>query len=122
MSEPKIAIQISDNVFVKMMVFETVGDENQGHSHTFNHITLLSKGSVEMTHDNGIDTYVAPHLIVTPKGIAHKFKALEADTILCCIHAIRAGEGLEDIAPQEITPYEAGQLMKLYPLLGTPSS
>ena len=108
-------MMIVDNVFVKMMHFYYKGDETEarGHSHTFDHITLLSRGSVlmEVLGEGGSAVeHKAPKLIVTPKNISHKFTALEADTVLCCIHAIRDGDGVDDIAPQNITVEQANEL------------
>ena len=103
MSEIKENIKIADNVFVKMMSFPSIGDTHEGHSHTFDHITLLATGSVLMKHDKGENTFTAPHLIVTPKGIKHQFIATQPDTLLCCVHAIREGSGVDDVAPQDIS-------------------
>jgi cupin superfamily acireductone dioxygenase involved in methionine salvage len=109
-------VMIVDNVFVKMMHFYHKGDQTEarGHSHTFDHITLLARGSVlmEVLEEGGSAVeHKAPMLIVTPKNISHKFTALEADTVLCCIHAIRDGDDVEDIAPQNITEEQALDLM-----------
>ncbi len=117
MSEIADDIKIVDNVFVKMFMFTRAGDSNQGHAHAFDHITLLASGSVRMEHDNGVNEYKAPFLIVTPKNISHKFTALEAGTLLACIHAVRDGDGIDDIAPQEITEAQANEFLKQYPLL-----
>lgn len=106
MSEPITDTKIVDNVFVKLHYFPNAGDTHLGHSHLFDHITLLSSGSVLMKHDNGEAEYKAPHLIVTPKGINHQFTALEPKTSFCCIHAIREGDGIDDIASPDMTPEE----------------
>lgn len=116
MSDPVVAIKIVDNVFVKMMHFLRAGDVHSGHSHNFDHITLLATGRVRMTHNNGEQEFVAPHLIVTPKGITHQFTALEAGTLLCCIHAIRDGDGVDDVADPSISPEQALQLLRQMPL------
>lgn len=109
----------ADNVWVKMMYLLKAGDEIQGHAHVFDHITLLARGSVKMEHDLGSKEYKAPFLIITPKGIVHKFTALEDQCLLCCIHAIRDGDDVDDIAPQNITPEEASNLMGRFPLIHT---
>ena len=109
-------LKIVDNVFVKMHRFIKAGDTHESHAHTFDHITLLATGRVLMKHDNGEQEFTAPHLIVTPKGITHQFVALEPNTVYCCIHAIRDGDGIEDIAPQNITTEQAYKLMGEYPI------
>jgi quercetin dioxygenase-like cupin family protein len=115
-SNPQTDLKIVDNVFVKMHHFVRVGDIYQGHSHTFDHITLLAAGAVKMVHDNGEQEYKAPYLIVTPKGVKHQFTALEANTVFCCVHAIRDGDGVNDVASQDITEEEAFNLMTTYSL------
>ena len=117
MSNPITDLKIVDNVFVKMHKFVSIGDTHQGHAHVFDHITLLAAGAVTMKHDNGEQDFTAPHLIVTPKGVKHQFIALEPNTVFCCVHAIRDGDGVDDIAKQEITQHEAVQLMCKFPLI-----
>ncbi len=109
-------IRFVDNVFVKMIPLNGIGDKVAGHAHVFDHITLLSVGKVRMKHDNGEQVHTAPCLIVTPKGITHEFTNLVDQSILCCIHAIRNGDSLDDIAPQDITETEAQKLFTAYPV------
>ena len=116
MSNPITDLKLVDNVFVNMHQFINIGDTHQGHAHAFDHITLLSSGAVKMVHDNGEDEYKAPHLIVTPKGVKHQFTALEPNTVFCCIHAIRDGDGLNDVASPDITPEQAFELLTTYSL------
>ena len=116
MSNVLTDVNIVDNVFVKMHYFANAGDTHAGHAHPFDHITLLATGKVMMRHDNGEQVFTAPHLIITPKSIAHQFTALESNTVFCCIHAIRDGSTVDSIAPQDITVEQAFTLMGKYPL------
>ena len=109
-------LKLVDNVFVKMMHLAAIGDTHGGHAHVFDHITLLATGSVKMKHDNGEQDFTAPKLIVTPKGITHEFIAITNDVLLCCIHAIRNGDTVEDIAGQDLTEEQAQELLKQFPL------
>ena len=109
-------IKIVDNVFVKLHYFINAGEIHEGHVHTFDHITILSSGKVLMKHDNGEQEFTAPHLIVTPKGIKHQFTTLEPNTVFCCVHAIRAGSNVDDVASQDITAEQAFELLTEYPL------
>ena len=120
MSNPPVTdLKLVDNVFVKMHHFLRVGDTHDGHSHAFDHITLLAAGAVTMKHDNGEEDFTAPHLIVTPKGVVHQFIAKEPNTIFCCIHAIRDGSDVDSVASQDITTEQAFELMTQYPLTQT---
>ena len=116
MSSPTTDFKIVDNVFVKLHLFNNAGDVYQGHSHTFDHITLLASGSVKMVHDKGESEFKSPHLIVTSKGVTHEFTALEPNTVFCCIHAIRDGSDVDNVASQDITPEQAFDLMTKYSL------
>lgn len=116
MSNLHTDVKIVDNVFVKLHYFHRAGDTHDGHAHVFDHITLLAYGSVLMKHDNGEQEFKAPKLIVTPKGVKHQFIALEPQTVFCCIHAIRDGDGVDDVASQDITPEEAFDLLTKYEL------
>jgi len=79
-------------------------------------LTVLISGAVKMVHDNGEQEYKAPHLIVTPKGVKHQFTALEENTVFCCVHAIRDGDGVDDVASPDITSEKAFELMTTYSL------
>jgi len=114
--KPQTDIALVDNVFVKLHHFLSVGDTHQGHVHTFDHITLLASGKVLMKHDNGEQEYTAPKLIVTPKGIKHQFTALAPDTVFCCVHAVRDGDGVDDIADPSLTPEQHWELLTKYSL------
>lgn len=115
--EARSQIQIVDNVFVKMHFMEYCGQKIYGHEHTFDHITLLAVGSVLMKANGKEVRYNAPHLIVTPKGVKHEFECLTSKATLCCIHAIRDGDDIDDVAPQSITSEEANELMLKYSML-----
>lgn len=115
-------VLIQDNVFVRVFTLPKKGDVHDGHAHTFNHITLLAQGTVEMRTQWGVEPpkkkmYIGPCLLVTPKSLVHEFEAMTDNCVLCCVHAIRSGDELDDIAPHEITKDEANDLLKQFPLV-----
>jgi quercetin dioxygenase-like cupin family protein len=87
-----------------MMHFTKAGDCNEGHVHNFDHITLLSKGSVRVHVDEHTTDFVAPHLIYIAAGKSHHIEALEDDCIASCLHALRTGEREEDILDPSMIP------------------
>jgi quercetin dioxygenase-like cupin family protein len=97
MSEPVSTISCVSNVFIRQMKFEKEGDVNQGHSHLFDHQTLLAKGSIKAVVDNKTSYFTAPQIIFIKAGIEHEFTATEDNTLCFCIHALRDGDGVEDI-------------------------
>ena len=95
MSNPEIKIISLSNVFTKSMHFVKKGDVMQGHTHTYDHATLVSSGSalVEMLDSNqsvvSAKIFNAPEMIYVPKDKIHRITALEDNTICACIHALR---------------------------------
>ena len=48
-NHPEIAVSCVSSVYVRQMQFKKAGDIEHGHSHQFDHQTLLSRGSVKIT-------------------------------------------------------------------------
>lgn len=117
MANPMTYIDVADNVAVRMMHFQEVGDTHDGHIHNFNHLSLLSNGSVRVEFNSGVAEYSAPCIIVVPKLVRHKFIATQAGTVLSCVHAVRDGEGVEDVAPQGLAEEQALGLLQRFPIL-----
>lgn len=104
MALPKTNLACVSNLWVRMMTFEKAGDCNEGHTHNYDHITLLSKGSVEVDVDGTKTTFTAPHMIFIAKGKKHFLTALEDGTVASCIHALRTGDREEDILDPSMVP------------------
>lgn len=104
MSYPETKMVCVSNLWVRQMHFLKAGDQNEGHVHNFDHITLLSKGSVAVDVEGSVTEFKAPHMIYIAKGKAHYLKALEDNTVACCIHALRTGEREEDILDPSMIP------------------
>jgi hypothetical protein len=107
-----------NNLLVKMFFYTEIGDVNPGggHKHTFDHITLLARGSLRLDTDAGQEIHIAPKLFVTKSGVQHKFTALEQNTVMCCVVPIRDGDGVDDVAHPEITEAQALELLKQFPI------
>lgn len=104
MSYPETKISCVSNLWVRMMHFVKAGDRNEGHVHNYDHITLLSKGSVEVDVDGNKTVFTAPHMIYIAKDKRHFITSLEDDTIVSCVHALRTGDREEDILDPSIIP------------------
>lgn len=107
--------QIISNLFVKLNWLRNAGDKMLGHSHTFDHVTLML-GKVWMRKGGEQDRHEGVKLLVTPAGIEHEFEAIDGPAILLCIHAIRDGDNEHDVAPPNITPEKALMLMAQFQL------
>ena len=104
MNLPNIKLMCVANVFSRDMIFERAGDTEQGHTHQFDHASLIAAGSVRLTV-NGVSTdYKAPCMAYVKKDLVHKVEALEDNSIAVCIHALRTGQREEDIIDPDSIP------------------
>lgn len=85
------------NVYSRLMYFERAGDIEVGHSHTYDHATLVSYGSVLYEVLDGPDgnvvsskKFFAPGFVFVEKEKYHRITALEDRTVCACIHALRS--------------------------------
>lgn len=104
-NSPDIKFAIVGNVWIKLMTFNNVGDYIPGHTHSFDHPTLLCQGSVEVNVDGHITKFAAPAIIYIERKTIHKLTALEPNTVASCIHGI--GEelsGASEIISQDMLP------------------
>jgi quercetin dioxygenase-like cupin family protein len=104
MSQPIIKVACVANLYTREMKFEKAGDTELGHKHPFNHITFLSSGKLKVETELGISEFTAPHMIYIHKDYLHELTALEDDTVAYCIHALRNGDGVDDIIDEDMIP------------------
>jgi len=98
------------NIWVRQHVLERKGDKAPGHKHFFDHVTLLTKGKVEVTVEGKEPKqFTAPTFIIIKKEQEHKIVALEDDTIYYCVFALRNidGEVIGDIYGEQHDPNSA---------------
>ena len=86
------------------MHFKKVGDLELGHTHPFDHLTLLASGSLKVIVDGAETVFKAPHMIYIRKDKVHELIALEDNTVAYCIHALRDGNGVDDILDPAMIP------------------
>ena len=91
-------IRMADGVFMKTLRIEKAGTYVPQHAHSFDHVSVLVRGSVRLTASIGTTTdtrvYRAPTAITIPARVKHLFEALEDDTIVLCVHDIGTAEGV----------------------------
>lgn len=100
---PHVQIGCVANLFSRMMCFEKAGDIEHGHTHQFDHLTLLASGSLRVTVDGVATEFKAPHMIYIHKDKNHELVALEDNTVAYCIHALR-DKNNEDILDPAMIP------------------
>lgn len=102
MSAPEIGIGCVANLYSRMMHFKQAGDIERGHTHQFDHLTLLAKGKLRVTVEGQATEFTAPHMIYIRADKNHELVALVDDTVAYCIHALRDKENNEILDPSMI--------------------
>ncbi len=102
MSQPIVKIGCVANLYSRMMRFEKAGDIEVGHTHQFDHLTLLAKGKLKVTVEGVATEFTAPHMIYIHKDKIHELEALTDETVAYCIHALRVKETNEILDPSMI--------------------
>jgi hypothetical protein len=106
MSSPHIEVIAVSNVYSRVMYFANAGDVEVGHSHVYDHGTLVSYGSVlyeVLDGPNGdvvaSKKFFAPGFVFVEKEKYHRITALEDKTVCACIHALRTID--EELVPSD---------------------
>lgn len=102
MNEPSVRIGCVANLFSRMMHFKKAGDVEIGHTHQFDHLTLLASGKLKVTVEGVSTEFTAPHMIYIHKDKVHELEAMEDETVAYCIHALRDKENNDILDPSMI--------------------
>lgn len=102
MSQPEVKLGCVANLFSRMMYFRKAGDIEIGHTHQFDHLTLLAKGKLRVTVEGVTTDFTAPHMIYIKADKVHELVALTDETVAYCIHALRDKENNEILDPSMI--------------------
>lgn len=102
MSDPVVHIGCVANLYSRMMHFRKEGDIEIGHTHQFDHLTLLAKGKLKVTVEGVTTEFTAPHMIYIKADKVHELVALTDETVAYCIHALRDKENNEILDPSMI--------------------
>lgn len=86
---PEVSFTLVGNIYTRQMHFKSAGDVEYGHTHPYDHVTLLAKGKIEVTVSGEKTVFTAPHMIWINADKRHRLEALEAGTVAYCIHAVR---------------------------------
>ena len=104
MAHPEVKLGSVANLFSRQMHFKNVGDVEHGHTHQFDHLTLLASGKLQVTVEGQVSEFTAPHMIYIKKDKMHELVALEPNTVAYCIHALRLGNEVDDILDPSMVP------------------
>jgi quercetin dioxygenase-like cupin family protein len=102
MALPENRFTCVSNIWLRQMVFKNKGDANEGHEHNYDHVTLLTTGSVRVHVEGQTTDFVAPQMIYIKKGKSHFIEALENNTIAFCVHALHDSETGDILDPSQV--------------------
>jgi quercetin dioxygenase-like cupin family protein len=118
MNQPTVQVNCVSNLFARMMYFEKAGDKELGHTHAFDHLTLLAKGKLSVKINGQVTEFQAPQMIFIKAELNHELTALTDGTVAYCIHALRDSSG--DIIDPASVP-QAEELTALMNALVNPT-
>jgi quercetin dioxygenase-like cupin family protein len=78
------------NIFSKLMVLEK-GQATIGHSHHYDHMTILGKGALRVITPDSERIYYAPESIEIKANVHHALIALE-DVHAWCVHDVSVAD------------------------------
>jgi hypothetical protein len=106
MNVEEVELGYFGNIWVKQHRALFAGAERPGHTHGFDHVTLLARGRVEVTVEGyPSKIFNAPTFIVIKKEYEHNFKALDADSLWYCVFALEKPEyDFEDMYAEKNNP------------------
>ena len=102
MALPENRFTCVSNLWLRQMVFKNAGDANEGHTHNYDHVTLLTTGSVRVHVEGNVTEFKAPQMIYIKQGKSHFIEALEDNTIAFCVHALRDNETGDILDPSQV--------------------
>jgi len=99
--QPEVTVACVSNVYIRMMTFKKTGDREHGHRHPFDHASLLSAGRLRVEVEGETKDFTAPAVIFIKAEARHQLTALNDNTVVSCVHALRTGDRIEDILPPD---------------------
>lgn len=98
--EPEINHHFGGGVYAKETIIPAGGKLIQ-HAHTYDHLSILAKGVVELVVDGESRVVHAPACLTIAAGKHHGVKSL-TDTVWYCIHASSVADDDALIAPSNV--------------------
>jgi quercetin dioxygenase-like cupin family protein len=88
----------SGNIFIRRNPLPKVGDKVDGHTHNFDHTTIVFLGSVRVraTRPDGKireQVFEAPSHFLVYRDVEHEITALEDNTLFWCVYSHRDPQG-----------------------------
>ena len=93
-----------DGIYIRQILIPKADSMVPQHSHAWNHVTMLARGSVYVWKDGVLDRrYQAPTRIEIKAGVKHLFLTLEDNTLLFCIHNLHDEAAVKVLEEHQLT-------------------
>ena len=84
-----VEIHMADGIFIKQMTVEKAYTIIPQHSHTYDHTSMIAKGSFRAWKNNVLlGDFTAPTGLLIEAGNKHLFQSLEDHSVIYCIHNV----------------------------------
>jgi quercetin dioxygenase-like cupin family protein len=101
--QPTVSEFAVDGLFIAQISIAKATTIVPQHSHRYDHLTFLARGSVRVFCDGSSAREVAaPGAIKIPAGAKHLFETLTDDVLLLCIHNTNRSGAVEVIEEHQI--------------------
>jgi hypothetical protein len=108
---PGTTISYVSNTFTRTMYFKKAGDKEMGHSHNYDHVTLLALGKIKITVGDKETEFTAPKNILIKKNVNHIVEALEDGTLCYCVHPLHDRNNPEYILDPDSIPEQSSHAL-----------
>ena len=95
-NQPTTRLTLYGGVYALSHEVQDAGTVLPQHAHTFDHLSAIMAGAVRVEAD-GVDLgkYQAPAFVKIAARTKHTFTTLQPNTVICCLHAVVAGEAAD---------------------------
>jgi hypothetical protein len=100
------------NIWVRQHILKKANDEAVGHTHKFDHVTMLGKGRIRVdvqnneTKEKRSKEFESPTFVIIRKDHSHTITALTDDVQYYCVFALRDIDGeVTDVYSGDNDPY-----------------
>jgi quercetin dioxygenase-like cupin family protein len=101
----QVEIHSTDGLYVRQIAVELAGTTLPQHSHVWDHLTMVARGSVHVwAGDDPVGKrYNAPTGIMIKAGVKHTFMTLDDDTVMYCIHNLMGEDAVKILEEHQLT-------------------
>lgn len=95
-NQPITALMLYGGVYALTHEVRDAGTVLPQHAHTFDHLSAIMAGAVQVVADGEVlGVYAAPAFVKIAARTKHTFTTLEPNTVISCLHAVVDGEAAD---------------------------